>query len=223
MLDCCSASKGCGIWRHSNNRLLQNLQTPLSTISTGVLTNSGYMLNDISIYMYAYGILYMQCIHVYMYMYVYIYIYWLCLFWRFSIFALLLHPTKTARICMAQLGTKHLQGNEVLSHREERIIVLYTNLLKFQQKNSELMKSPQNHKTVWRPNSHVRCKSKVPHTKLLVFFLVYHMISHISNKWNLTKFIWNIRKQWSFKLVSINSILVGSVWQILREAWLGSN
>ena len=32
------------------------------------------MLNDISIYMYAYGILYMQCIHVYMYMYVYIYI-----------------------------------------------------------------------------------------------------------------------------------------------------
>ena len=37
------------------------------------LTNSGYMLNDISIY--AYSILYMQCIHVYIYMYVYTYIY----------------------------------------------------------------------------------------------------------------------------------------------------
>ena len=33
------------------------------------LTNSGYMLNDISIYIYAYGILYMQCILVYMYVY----------------------------------------------------------------------------------------------------------------------------------------------------------
>ena len=37
------------------------------------LTNSGYMLNDISIY--AYSILYMQCIHVYICMYIHIYIY----------------------------------------------------------------------------------------------------------------------------------------------------
>ena len=135
MLDCCSASKGCGIWRHSNNRLLQNLQTPtFNEFNWSFWQTQATCWMMIYIYKHVCIYTYIHILHMYDY---------ILSVWRFSIFALLLHPTKTARICMAHLGTKHLKGNQVLSHREERIIVQYTNLLKFQQKTSELMKPPK--------------------------------------------------------------------------------